>query len=296
MEKYFSRFVVLITLFVPYLGNAQHDLNYNLFSQQQNVLNGSLSLMDPNGGAALLGSLKWIGLDGAPRAYTGNAHVGIKSLGMVAGVQFRQSSIGVIRDQEFGAYIASGVRLSEDEHLALSVGGAVLMYAGNLHQLDGTDPSYSEDIRSNQGMISLGTSYFREDRYYVGLAIPRFTFNKKNDDFSYDFARTYNVMGGILFPIDEEFHIRPSFLVTYVEDMDPSFHINTIAFFAQKFGLGIGVQNRGDLAGLLQFNLGNFGVGYSYQFNPSGSTINQRISSNTHEIGLRYRVGGMRML
>lgn len=278
------------------MGNAQHDLDYSLFSQQQNALNSSLSMMDPEGGAALLGSLKWVGLEGAPRTYRGNGHVGIKRLGMTVGVQFKQSSIGVTRDQEFGAYIASGVRLSKDEYLALSVGGGLLMYAGNLHQLDGTDPSYAEDIRSNQGIISLGTSYFRENKYYVGISIPRFTFSKEKDDFSYDFSRVYNMTGGILFPIDDGFHIRPSFLVSYVENMDLGFHINTLVFFAQKIGLGIAVQNRGDLSGLLQFNIGNFGVGYSYQFNPSGSTINQRISSNTHEIGLRYRVGGMKML
>ncbi|GEM_PF-3560754 len=46
----------------------------------------------------------------------------------------------------------------------------------------------------------------------------------------------------------------------------------------------------------LKVHFGNFGIGYSYQFSASGHTLDQRISTNTHEVGLRYRVGGVGLL
>ncbi|WP_164121925.1 type IX secretion system membrane protein PorP/SprF [Sphingobacterium luzhongxinii] len=78
--------------------------------------------------------------------------------------------------------------------------------------------------------------------------------------------------------------------------MSPRYDLSVLAFMGPKIGLGMGVQNQGDLSGLMQLNFGNFGVGYSYQFSTKGHTLNQRISTNTHEFGLRYRIGGIGLL
>lgn len=294
-ESLNSLFVAAVLLTCPFLVQAQHGLSYNQFGQLRNSFNGSLSLMDPDGGAAILSRLQWVGLDGAPRSYWASGYVGVKRLGITVGVDVKQATMGVIRDNELSGYIASAVRLSEDEYLGLSVGGGLLIHNGNFSTLDAEDPSFREDIRGNQGMLSVGTSYFREGRYYVGISIPRFVWNK-NDNFDYDFQRVYYITGGALFRIDEGFHIRPSFIVSHMEDITPRYDVSALAFFAQKFGIGLGVQNQGDLSGISQVNMGNFGIGYSYQFSPGSSTTKQRISNNTHEIGLRYRVGGMKML
>ncbi|NGF56606.1 type IX secretion system membrane protein PorP/SprF [Parapedobacter sp. SGR-10] len=289
-------FIATVLLAFPFLGRAQHGLSYNQFGQLRNAFNGSLSLMDPDGGAAILSRLQWVGLDGAPRSYWASGHVGVKRLGITVGVDVKQATMGVVRDNELSGYIASAVRLSEDEYLGLSVGGGLLIHNGNFSTLDAEDPSFREDIRGNQGMMSIGTSYFREDKYYFGVSIPRLVLGRNDNEFDYDFRRVYYITGGALFRIDDGFHIRPSFIVSHMEGMTPRYDVSALAFFAQKFGVGLGVQNQGDLSGLLQFNMGGFGIGYSYQFSPGSNTTKQSISNKTHEIGLRYRVGGMKML
>lgn len=296
MKKLIFLLCVVLTLLFPSIGGAQHGLSYNQFGQLRSSFNGSLSLMDPEGGAAVLSRLQWVGLDGAPQAYWASGHVGIKRLGMTVGLDVKQAALGVVRDRELSSYVASAVRLSDDEYIGLSVGGGILLHDGNFSQLDPTDNSFREDSRYSRGMVSLGTSYFREDRYYVGVSIPRFVLSGRGRDLDYDFRQVYYITGGMLWRVDEGFHIRPSFIVSHMENLGPRYDVSTLAFFAQKFGMGLGVQNQGDLSGLLQFNIGDFGIGYSYQFSPGSATSNMRISNNTHEIGLRYRVGGVKML
>lgn len=294
MKKYLL-FALLIAV-QPFASHAQHGLSYNQFGQLRNSFNGSLSLMDPQGGAALLSRLQWVGMDGAPQAYWASGHVGIQRLGMTVGLDVKQATLGVVRDRELSGYVASKVRLSEDEYIGLSVGGGLLLHDGNFSRLDPSDQSFREDSRYSRGMVSLGTSYFREDKYYVGVSVPRFVLSGRGRDLDYDFRQVYYITGGALWRVDDGFHIRPSFIVSHMENLGPRYDVSAVAFFARQFGMGLGVQNQGDLSGILQFNLGDFGIGYSYQFNPGSATSNMRISSNTHEIGLRYRVGGMKML
>lgn len=292
IKSYLSAIVfLLLTVSVQ----AQHGLSYNQFGQIRNAFNGSLSIMDPDGGATMLGRLQWIGMDGAPRAYWASGHLGLGGL-VTMGIDLKHASLGASRDQEMSTYLASGIRLSEDEYLTLSLGGGLLHYNGKFSQLDPLDPSFREDTRRTQGMMSIGTSYFRENKFYFGVSIPRLILSKPDPNQDYNFRRVYYITAGALLRVDDGFHIRPSFIVSHMADMPARYDVNALAFFAQKFGLGLGVQNQGDLSGLMQFNIGSFGIGYSYQFNTSSSTSNKHISNNTHEIGLRYRVGGMKML
>ncbi|NGF57730.1 type IX secretion system membrane protein PorP/SprF [Parapedobacter sp. SGR-10] len=296
MKKHITLIIVGILLSLPYVGKGQHGLSYNQFGQFRNSFNGSLSMMDPQGGAAVLSRLQWIGMDGAPRAYWASGHVGVKSLGITIGVDVKQVRLGATRDSEVGGYIASKVRLSKDEYLGLSVGGGLLFHKSDFFDLDMTDPAFRDDVRNFQGMMSLGTSYFKEDKWYIGFSIPRLVLDKQRQQEDYDFRQVYYATGGILFQVNEGFHIKPSLMLSHMEGIETRFDVNALAFFAQRFGVGMGVQNQGDLSGLLQFNIKDFGIGYSYQFNVSSRSANQRITNSTHEIGLRYRVGGMKML
>lgn len=299
MKKYFNLLLFAVAVSViPFAVRGQHGLSYNQFGQLRNSFNSSLSVMDPEGGAAVLSRLQWVGVDGAPQAYFANGHVGIKPLGITLGIDVKQARIGVVRDSEVTGYVASKIRLSKDEYLGLSVGGGMLFHRGAYTEIydDLHDPRFRDDTRYFQGMMSIGTSYFKEDRWYAGISIPRLALSKRGRDLDYEFRQVYNFTGGVLFRVDEGFHIRPSVLVTRLENRATYFDANVLAFFAQQFGAGLGVQNQGDLSGLLQFNINGFGIGYSYQFNVSGASSNQRISNNTHEISLRFRAGGMKML
>ncbi|WP_133586307.1 PorP/SprF family type IX secretion system membrane protein [Sphingobacterium yanglingense] len=280
---------------LPLCSLAQHGVSYNQFGQLRNSFNSSLSTMDEQGSFAALGRSQWTGVDGAPKSVWVTGHGMIKSLGLAIGGDFKNASLGVVRENEVTAYAAKAVQLGENEYLSLSMGGGLLFYQGNYRQLDDQDPAFWEDVRGTAGVLSVSTSYYQKDKFYVGVAMPRFSL-KRNVDREYEFRDVIYVTGGMLIHLDDTFKLRPSFLVSHMQEMSPRYDINAMVFMGPKIGLGMGVQNQGDLSGLMQLNFGNFGIGYSYQFSVNGHTLNQKISTNTHEVGFRYRLGGMGLL
>ncbi|WP_079641464.1 PorP/SprF family type IX secretion system membrane protein [Sphingobacterium nematocida] len=287
--------IMSLLILLPLCSRAQHGVSYNQFGQLRNSFNSSLSTMDEQGNFSVLGRSQWMGVDGAPRSLWASGHGMISKLGLAIGGDIKHASLGVVKENEVTAFASKAVRLDRDEYLSLSMGGGLLFYQGDYNQLDPNDPSFKEDIRETAGVLSISTSYYKKDKYYFGVSMPRFSLNRSGDQ-EYEFRNVYYVTGGALFRLDNSFYLRPSFLVSHMDDMTPRYDVSALVFMGAKLGLGMGVQNQGDLSGLLQLNFGSFGIGYSYQFSPKSNTLNQRISNNTHEFGFRYRIGGIGLL
>lgn len=286
---------ISILFLMPFYSIAQHGVSYNQFGQLRNTFNNSLSRMDEQGSFSILGRTQWVGVDGAPKSIWGNGSVGLQRIGASVGMDFKHAALGVVKESEISAYFAKSIPLSETEYLSLSMGGGLLHFQGNYNQVDPEDPAFREDITETAGILSISTSYYRKDRYYVGISMPRFSLNRREET-DYEFRNVYYITAGALIPLDNAFHLRPSLLVSHMDNQDPRYDLSVLIFMARKLGLGMGVQNQGDLSALMQVNFGNFGIGYSYQFSPKSPTLNQRISNNTHEVGFRYRIGGIGLL
>ncbi|NGM61667.1 type IX secretion system membrane protein PorP/SprF [Sphingobacterium sp. SGG-5] len=294
MKQYITLFTVLALL--PFLTKAQHGVSYNQFGQLRNTFNSSLSTMDLGGSFSMLGRSQWTGVDGAPKSIWASGNVGLRNALLSVGLDAKHAAYGVTKESEFSAYVAKAVRITEYEYLSLSMGGGFVHFQGDYSSIDDqNDPSFRDNIRETGGFLSISTSYYRPERYYFGVSMPRFSLSRP-DDIEYEFRNVYYITAGALLRLDDAFHVRPSVLVSHMDDMDPRYDLSVLLFMGRKLGLGMGVQNQGDLSGLLQLNFGDFGIGYSYQFSPNNRTLNQRISVNTHEIGLRYRVGGVGLL
>ena len=287
---------VLVAALLPLLGHSQHGVSYNQFGQLRNTFNSSLSTMDLGGSFSMLGRSQWAGVEGSPKSIWASGNVGLKNALLSVGVDAKHAALGVTKESEFSAYVAKAVRITENEYLSLSMGGGFIHFQGDYSGLDDQgDPSFRDNVRETGGFLSIGTSYYRPERYYFGVSMPRFSLSRP-DNVDYEFRNVYYITAGALLRLDDAFHVRPSLLVSHMDDMDPRYDVSVVLFMARKLGLGMGVQNQGDLSALLQLNFGDFGIGYSYQFSPRSHTLDQRISVNTHEVGLRYRVGGVGLL
>ena len=288
--------ILTILALLPFGSRAQHGVSYNQFGQLRNTFNSSLSTMDLGGSFSMLGRSQWVGVDGAPKSIWASGNVGLKNALLSVGIDAKHAALGVDKESEFSAYVAKAVRITENEYLSLSMGGGFIHFQGDYSGLDDQgDPSFRENVRETNGFLSIGTSYYRPEKYYVGVSMPRFSLGRQ-ENVDYEFRNVYYITAGALLRLDDAFHVRPSLLVSHMDDMDARYDVSVLLFMARKLGLGVGVQNQGDLSGLLQLNFGDFGIGYSYQFSPRSHTLDQRISVNTHEVGLRYRVGGIGML
>lgn len=274
--------------------HGQQALTHTQHGELRTVVNPAASLMRPEGEVSLIGRRQWVGIDGAPSVFWGSGHMGFESFGAAAGLNVRHESLAVEKLTEASAFFAKSVQISRTEYVGLSLNAGVSYLDGRFSQLDPTDPAFREDIKETDALVGFGVMLYRPERYYVGLSLPRLMLGSLGvtENSRYNFRNVYHLTAGALFALGTDFHLRPSVLVTYAENLRPQAEASALVFIKEVFGIGANVRSYGEVAGMAQFNFGGLSLGYSYQFNPGSEPLNRRISNTTHEIGLSYRFGG----
>src|SRR5690606_15789929 len=177
---------------------AQHGVSYNQFGQLRNTFNSSLSTMDLGGSLSVLGRSQWIGVEGAPQSVWASGNVGFRNALLTVGLDAKHAAMGVSKETEFSGYVAKAVRITEEEYLSLSMGGGLIHFQGNYMGIDDqNDPSFREDVRETSGFLTIGTSYYRPDRYYFGISMPRCSL-RRQDNVDYEFRTVYYITAGAL--------------------------------------------------------------------------------------------------
>lgn len=244
------------------------------------------------GDAALLYRYQWAGVDGAPRSIWFNGNIAIGNRGIALGVNFKQFKIGVERSTEASANFTKTLQISDEEYVGLGVNLGYTQQRGDYSSLDPGDPAF-QTVQYGTLLYGLSASLVRPDKYYVGISMPRSIFGSKESDYVRQFGRdnTFYVSSGVIFDLDNQMYIRPSLLASYRPVTGVQFDGTVMLFFHEKFGIGAGYRQRGDLMGMAEFNLGRLRIGYSYQQNLKNSVLNRYIANSTHELGLSVRFG-----
>lgn len=286
---------VAAVLVAATMGYTQQPLTPTQYGQLRTVVNPAASLMHLGGEVGTIGRRQWVGIEGAPSVLWGNGYMGFRNINATIGVNIRHESLAVEKLTEASAFFAKSVRISAYEYLGLSLNAGIVHHNGRFSQLDPHDPSFRTDIIETDGLVGFGVMLYRPDRYYVGLSLPRLMLSNLGvgSEKQYDFHNLYHLTAGALFALGNTFHVRPSLLVTHAEGLRPQAELSAMVFAKELFGIGLNVRSYGEVAAMMQLYFGGLGLGYSYQFNPRNEPMNQRIDNATHEIGLRYRFGGI---
>ncbi|QQT25049.1 MULTISPECIES: PorP/SprF family type IX secretion system membrane protein [Sphingobacterium] len=244
------------------------------------------------GDAALLYRYQWAGVDGAPKSIWFNGNIAVGNRGIALGVNFKQFKIGVERSTEASANFTKTLQISDEEYIGLGVNLGYTQQRGDYSSLDPGDPAFQTEQYGTL-LYGLSASLVRPDRYYVGVSMPRSIFGSKESNYVRQFGRdnTFYVSSGVIFDLDNQMYIRPSLLASYRPVTGVQFDGTVMLFFHEKFGIGGGYRQRGDLMGMAEFNLGRLRVAYSYQQNLKNSDLNRYIANSTHELGLSVRFG-----
>ncbi|SEL84930.1 type IX secretion system membrane protein, PorP/SprF family [Parapedobacter koreensis] len=278
---------------VTLTASAQQPLTPIGYGQLRTALNPATSLMHAEGEVSFIGRRQWVGVTGAPAVFWGSGHMGFSQSRATAGLNMRHESLGVEKLSEASVFFAKSVRISHSEYIGVSLNAGLNYLDGRFSQLDPMDPAFREDTQETDALVGFGVVVFRPERYYVGVSLPRLMFSslgigKGN---RYNFRNVYHLTAGALFGLGADFHVRPSLLVTYSESLRPQAEVSAMVFVKEAFGLGLNVRSYGEVAGMMQFNIGGFGLGYNYQFNPRNEPLNRYINNATHELGISYRFG-----
>ncbi len=164
--------------------------------------------------------------------------------------------------------------------------------------IDPNDPSFSQNVNSLN--LNFGTGvFFNSETFYVGLSSPNLIRNNFNAEFNTGaFSQLKQQMhvyfnSGYLFTLNNDFRIKPSFLVRGVVGSPISYDINTNFWIADILGLGVSYRNKSAIVGIIDLKLlKELHFGYAYDHSISEFNL---ISKGSHEVILRYEFSFKRM-
>ncbi|GAB1463211.1 PorP/SprF family type IX secretion system membrane protein [Pedobacter sp.] len=280
--------------FIQLKVNAQQTTNYSQYGSVVTPINTAGSFLTKEAQINVIGRYQWVDLEGAPTAYRLAASMPLGKSDMRIGLNVKHENVGVEKLGEALAFVGKEVRLADKDYLALSVGAGVSYYNGNFSQLSSTDPMFNNDLRETEGMLSASLMYYRPDKFYAGISLPRLTFSKigiGSTSLNYDVSTLYHFTAGAIFPLGADFDLKPATLISYAKNVDLQGDLSALIYLKKAFGLGANVRTEGEMAALASLFIKNLNIGLGYQFATSNSALSRTFNNNTYEFSLTYRFG-----
>lgn len=273
---------------------GQQSTSYSQYGVAVTPINTAGSFLSKETQINLIGRYQWVNLEGAPTAYRLAASMPLGKSDLRVGLNIKHENVSVEKLGEALAFVGKEVRLSTNDYLALSVGAGVSYYNGNFSQLSSTDPMFSNDLKETDGMLSASLMYYRQDKFYAGISLPRLTFSKiglGSSSMNYDASLLYQFTAGAVVPLGADFDVKPATLVNYAKNLDFQADVSAIFYLKKTFGLGANVRTEGEMAALASLLVKNLNIGLGYQFATSNSALSRTFNNSTYEFSLTYRFG-----
>jgi type IX secretion system PorP/SprF family membrane protein len=240
---------------------------------------------------------QWTGIEGAPKTGTFTIDAPILDNKIGIGFQLITDKLGVT--QTNGGVVSAAYRIRmEKGTLSFGIQGNVSQYKVNLTDVPlssqpGYDPAFANNI--NKTLFNFGTGvYYNSDRFYIGLSaqdlMPN-SLSSNNSEVKLSGKQSLHLFlaSGYVFPLSEDFDLKPSFLIKGVKGAPIEADINGTLWIKGVFGIGAQYRTSADIAGLIEVQASpQIRIGYSYD---RSTTRLQNFNTGSHEIMLRYEFG-----
>jgi len=224
---------------------------------------------------------------------SGDMPIGDTKLGV--GLKIVDDRISVT--QNFGAQLAMSYRIEgENSNLSFGLQAGALNYKTDFSKLNITnagDPVFAQNLNAMAANFGTGM-FFNTSKFYAGLSSPnlvRAHLRKTDVALSeYTVKQSLHVYlnAGYLITLNDNFVLKPSFLLRGVKGIPLNYDINANLFFREIMSGGVSYRNNSALVGLLDFRLiPTLRLGYAYDYNLG--RINN-FAKATHEIILRFHI------
>jgi type IX secretion system PorP/SprF family membrane protein len=290
--RYFNyKICVLGSIFfiISIHASAQQSFSYTQYMNNLSPLNHAFSLVDKDGSVNMLVRKQWVGIEGAPSTFIFNGNLPLHTIGATAGLVVMNDHLAVEDQTEIDAFFAKSIAVNDDQYLGVSINGGLRRYVANYSTLDPTDQAFKDDIRETKPNVGFGILYYGNN-FYIGLSAPKLTFRSLGNASVTDnrfFRNRYYFSGSFTAEISDGIKVKPATLVAYSRGVPIIADVSTSFIFKDNFGMGINYRTNSEVAGLVSFTLGNFRLGYSYQFGTSSTSISG-FSNATHEVTLGF--------
>ena len=292
-----KKIILTLCLFFAMYALAQQRPQFAHFMYNLSVVNPAYSNADK--GVIDLGAFyrtQWTGVEGAPTTALAFAHGAIKK-NIEAGVTILNDKIGNdINTFNANVDLSYVVKLNKKFKLSTGIKVGVNSYSADFNNVqlgsgnNATDPLFAENI--SQTSLGLGAGIFFFSRnFYFGASSP----NLFGDRYQKEVAQStgteevhYYVHSGYVHEVHEDLKIKPSFMVTAVENAPISVDIAANVLINKSFELGLGYNFSNTLNALFRYDISkSFSLGYSY-----GRTFNElsSFSNGSHEVFALFRI------
>ncbi len=277
--------IIVVILLNVIIGKAQYDPLYNQYVFNQMLINPAYAGAFDNASVTVMSRAQWIGIEGAPFTNSLTAHTSIFNNKGGIGLYVLNDQLGVSNNTEVFADFSYKIDFG-NSRLAVGIQGGMVQYKydyGDLNLEIVNDPSFvpvdDNFINPNFGA---GIMYYSE-YYYVGFSVPRILNIEANDGVSEStrYKKHYYLSGGVIFPLNNGFKIKPSTLIKVV-DNQVSVDINGSVLLTETLWLGILFRNFNTFGAIAELQISNsLRIGYSMEL-PSTKLITSQWG--THEI------------
>lgn len=235
------------------------------------------------------------GIKDAPQTamISGDMPIGDTKLGI--GLKIVDDRISIT--QNFGTQGSMSYRIEgENSNLAFGLQVGTMNYKTDFSKLNVTnpgDPTFAQDLNALTANFGTGI-FYNTDKFYVGLSAPNLvrTHLRRVDVALSEYEVKQNthlyLNAGYLIDLNDNFILKPSFLLRGVKGLPVNYDINANVFFRDLMSAGVSYRSHSALVGLLDFRLvPTLRLGYAYDYN-LGRLNN--FAKGTHEIILRYHI------
>lgn len=298
MKKYlYPVFIISMLISSAKESMAQQDAMYSQYMFNALAVNpayaGSRNVIS----ATALHREQWTGIKGSPKTtmFTVDAPSDNKKFGF--GLELYNDKLGITNAT--GIVLSSAYRIRMDKAtLSFGLQGSAENFRADYNSVsldeNGNLPDPAFDQNVNAIHFNFGTGvYYNSDKFYFGISIPklypnRLSPNISNNNLSKEEMHLF-VSTGFLFDLNQDFKLRPSFLLKAVKGAPLEGDINATLWIKDIIGIGGQYRTNADVSGSLEIQISQqIRVGYAYDM----STTNlSRYNNGSHEIMLRYEFG-----
>lgn len=235
------------------------------------------------------------GIKDAPQTTTiaGDMPIGDTQLGV--GLKLVSDRVSVT--QNIGAQLSMSYKIEGNySNFSFGLQMGALNYRTDFSKLNLTnagDPVFAQNLNAMAANFGTGV-FFNTSDFYIGLSSPNLVrAHLRQVDVAlseYTVKQNLHVYlnSGYLITLNDNFILKPSFLLRAVQGIPLDYDINANLYFREILSGGISYRNRNALVGIMDFQLSpTLRLGYAYDYN-LGRLNN--FTRATHEVILRFNI------
>lgn len=291
----FKYIIIILFINVLHIAKAQQLAQYSMYMFNNYVLNPAIAGSTPCADIKLGYRTQWVGFEGQPKTMYASFYKPFKL--KRGGIQKGRHAIGAYAEQDqTGPSQRTSIYLSYSYHMPLNrkywmgmgIFGGVMQYSFNTGSLFTTTAGDATLAASGSKFIVPDFSpgvWIYSQRHYIGLSVKSVVGNKITGKGK--LTRDFYFTTGYKFGGKGAWAYIPSTFVRYTPGAPVGVDLNLFADYANVFAIGVGYRHFDAALAMIKFNIRNFFVGYTYDFNVSKLRIG---NSNSHEVMIGFKI------